>query len=63
MSYEDIKSMFTEILEFEETALKIYGEIYPKTESKKIRNILEELMRDEARHAKNARTVLSLLEE
>jgi rubrerythrin len=63
MSYEDMKSIFKDVLEFEEQALAMYGQIVMKITNDKIKAALNDIMLDEARHAKNAREILQILEK
>jgi len=62
LSFEDIKEIFSNILEFEENAMKIYAEIFQKTTDPDSRRLIEEIMSDEARQANNAKEALKLLE-
>jgi len=61
MAYEDIKNMFKDILEFEEQAMKLYTQVSQKTQNALIQKKMAELIRDEARHAMNAKEVLKML--
>jgi rubrerythrin len=61
MSYESIKSMFQDILEFEESALAMYSQIVLKLKNEDVKKIIREIIRDEARHAHNAQEILAIL--
>jgi rubrerythrin len=63
MSYEAITSMFNDMLEFEESALAMYSKIVLGIKNEEIKKIILEIMKDEARHAKNAREILKILAE
>lgn len=63
MSFESIKEIFHDVLEFEEQALSTYGRISLGTRNKKIKDTLREIMKDEAVHAQNAREILMILDE
>ena len=62
MAYEDIKDIFKNILEFEEQAMKLYSQVFQKTQNSAIRKQMEGLIKDETAHAVNAREALKLLE-
>jgi rubrerythrin len=63
MSSDPIKDIFKDVLSFEEQVLGMYGDISLKTKNEKIKAVMREIMKDEAKHAQNARQILTILDE
>ncbi len=62
-SFESLKGTFNDILEFEEQAMKMYGEILGRIKYPGTKLVIQGVIRDEAKHAMNAKEIIKILEE
>jgi rubrerythrin len=62
-SEDDIKELFKDLLEQEKAVLKLYSKIIGEIKNGKIIGEISSIMKDEARHMKNAREMMEILEE
>ena len=60
---EQIKELLSDVLDAENTMIGLYAVIIKDLKNEKIAGILKGIMRDEGRHASNARKMLSILGE
>lgn len=60
---KQIKELLNDVLEAENTMIELYARLSRDLKNEKVAGILKQIMRDEGRHASNARKMLKILGE
>ena len=61
MTYDAINDLITEVLEVEEMMIGAYHKIIKECKNEEVNTILRKTVKDEQRHAENAREILKIL--
>ena len=63
MSSDAIKELLEDLLEQEEMMIDLYSKVLKDIKNDEIRGSIDSIIKDEVKHARNARTMLKILAE